>query len=85
VKLVLRQFVEVLNRFGVRSFSAVGEHFDPARHEALLQQESDAPQNTVIAEMTKGYTLNDRLVRPAAVMVSSGKPPANGSSSDEES
>lgn len=74
VRLVLKQFVDTLQRHQVKSFSAVGEPFDPARHEALMQQESDAPANTVISEMSKGYLLNDRLIRPAAVVVSKGRP-----------
>jgi molecular chaperone GrpE len=74
VRLVLRQFADVLTRNGVKAFSAVGEPFDPSRHEALMQQESDLPPNTVVSEMAKGYLLHDRLVRPAAVVVSKGRP-----------
>lgn len=76
VRMVLKQFTDVLSRFGVRLFASVGETFDPSRHEALMQAESDAPVNTVISEMAKGYMLNDRLVRPAAVVVSKGRPSA---------
>ena len=74
VRLVLKQFYEILGRFGVKSFTSVGEPFDPARHEALMQQESDSPPNTVVSEVTKGYLLNDRLIRPAGVVVSKGRP-----------
>lgn len=76
VRLVLKQMNDALARFGVKSFTTVGEPFDPARHEALMHQESDAPPNTVIHEMSKGYLLNDRLIRPAAVVVAKAKAPA---------
>jgi len=53
-----------------------------ALHEALMQQESDAPAGTVVSEMSRGYKLNERLVRPAAVVVarprSAGTPPQAG-------
>ncbi len=49
---------------------AVGQPFDPARHEAIMQQESaEAAPNTVLMEMVKGYTMHDKLIRPAAVAV----------------
>jgi molecular chaperone GrpE len=76
VRLVLRQFSEVLGRNGVKTFSSVGETFDPARHEALMQQEGDAPANTVMHELVRGYVLGDKLLRPAAVVVSKGRPAA---------
>lgn len=70
IRMVLKQFQDTLGRYGVTGFSAVGEAFDPSRHEALMQQESaDVPPGTVLSEMVKGYFLNDRLVRPAAVVV----------------
>jgi molecular chaperone GrpE len=70
VRLVHKQFVDTLGRHGVTGFSAVGEPFDPSKHEALMQQEtSEVPPNTVVSEMAKGYLLHDRLVRPAAVVV----------------
>lgn len=73
VKLVARQFVETLGRFGAQPFESVGQPFDPNRHEALMQQEADLPPNTVVSEMAKGYFLHDRLLRPAMVVVS--RPP----------
>lgn len=83
VKLVLRQFTDVLGRYGVKGFSAVGTPFDPNRHEALMQQETaDVAPGTVVSEMAKGYLLHDRLVRPAAVVVAKApqpaEPPVNG-------
>jgi molecular chaperone GrpE len=75
VRLVQKLFESTLAKHGVTGFSAVGKQFDPALHEALMQQESDQPPNTVISEMARGYKLHDRLVRPAAVVVA--RPPAS--------
>ena len=70
VELTLAQFQKVLEKFGVVAIKSLGEPFDPARHEAMGQLESaDQPANTVVQEYQKGYLLNDRLLRPALVMV----------------
>lgn len=70
VEMVLKQFKDLLEKFGVEVFSAVGKMFDPARHEALGQKEDDeVPEGTVLLEYQKGYLLNQRLLRPARVMV----------------
>lgn len=78
VRLVQKQLESALGKHGVTGFSAVGKPFDPTQHEALMQQESDEPPNTVVSEMARGYKLNDRLIRPAAVVVAKPKstPPA---------
>jgi molecular chaperone GrpE len=69
VRLVQRILEAALAKHGVVGFSALGQAFDPNLHEALMQQESDAPAGTVVSEMARGYRLHDRLVRPAAVVV----------------
>ena len=69
VRLVQKLFETTLAKHGVVGFSALGKSFDPGVHEALMQQESDEAAGTVVSEMAKGYKLNDRLVRPAAVVV----------------
>ncbi len=84
VKLVQKLFETTLAKHGVVGFSAVGKQFDPSVHEALMQQESDEPPNTVVAEMARGYKLHDRLVRPAAVVVAKSRttpPSSDGSGS----
>lgn len=75
VEMVLKLFQDTLERFGVCSFSAQGALFDPNRHEAVAEQENDtvAP-GTVCMEYQKGYTLHERLVRPARVVVAKAKP-----------
>ena len=81
IEMILKQFLDVLEKFHVTSFDSVGEPFDPEKHEAMAQQEHDGhKENTVISELQKGYSLRDRLLRPARVIVSKGP-----SKNDEES
>ena len=75
VRLVQKLFENTLAKHGVVGFSALGKPFDPGLHEALMQQESDEPAGTVVSEMAKGYKLNERLVRPAAVVVAKPRTP----------
>lgn len=69
VRLVLRQFATALERCEVTAVDAEGKAFDPNLHEAIGQQESDAPAGTVVSVLQKGYRLADRLLRPALVVV----------------
>ena len=70
VKLVRATFEQVLSRYGVKGFSGLGQPFDPAQHEALMQvPTSEKPAGTVVLEHARGFTLNDRLIRPAMVGV----------------
>lgn len=71
VAMILKQLQGVMETFNIKGFDSVGEQFDPTRHEAMAQQEHDEyPDNQVIEEYQKGYTINDRLLRPARVIVS---------------
>lgn len=71
VEMTRKLFEDTLGKHGVKSFSAKGQPFDPNRHEAMSAAETaDMPANHVFAEMLRGFTLNDRLVRPALVVVS---------------
>lgn len=73
VRMTHKSFLDALSRFACAPFEAVGKPFDPNYHEAVMQQPSeDHPENTVIQEYQKGYTLHDRLLRPAMVVVSKG-------------
>jgi len=70
-ELTLKLLTQVMDKYGIQAVDPAGEKFDPERHQAMSMQESaDVPPNTVVAVMQKGYTLNDRLLRPAMVMVS---------------
>ncbi len=74
VEMVLKSFLDVLSKHGVTQISAKGESFDPQRHEAIAQVESEAHEpNAVVEEHHKGYYLLDRLLRPSLVSVA--KPP----------
>lgn len=85
VRLVQKLFESTLSRYGVVGFSAVGKPFDPSVAEALMQQESDEPPGTVVSEMARGYKLNERLIRPAAVVVAKPRAPAPTSAAGNDS
>jgi molecular chaperone GrpE len=77
VEMTRRLLLDALGRFGVTSFSAQGQTFDPRLHEALMTVvTSAAAPGTVIEEQQRGYYLHERLIRPAAVVVSTAPPPA---------
>jgi len=70
VEMVLRQFLDVLTKHGAAPILAIGQPFDPAKHEAMAQVERDDHEpNSVVEELQKGYTFRDRLLRPALVSV----------------
>ena len=70
VELIQRELLRVLERAGVTRYSAVGQPFDPTRHEAIARVVSvDAAPNTVVSETAPGYLLHGRVVRPAMVAV----------------
>jgi molecular chaperone GrpE len=69
VELVHRSLASLLERHGVKEIETEGK-FDPHVHEALLSQPSEAEQGSVIDVVQKGYTIGDRVVRPARVIVS---------------
>jgi molecular chaperone GrpE len=74
VRLVYDKALTVLGRHGLKRIVAVGQPFDPARHEALMQQVSDQfDVPTVLQQILSGYELKERVLRPAKVIVS--KPP----------
>ena len=71
VEMTRQSFVSTLDKFGVKSIDPSGETFNPEQHQAMSMQESaDVAPNTVLAVMQKGYILNERLLRPAMVVVS---------------
>ena len=73
-KLVYDQLLDLLKKFNVTPIEAIGETFDPHRHEALTHMPSEEPAETVIEEVRRGYLLGEKLLRAAQVVVSSGKP-----------
>jgi molecular chaperone GrpE len=70
VAMTRKSFEDSLGRHGVKSFSARGQPFDPRLHEAIQQVETaDVPAGHVLQEVVRGFMLNERLVRPALVVV----------------
>jgi molecular chaperone GrpE len=77
VEMVLKQFAEILGRFGVSRVASEREPFDPSHHEALaLVETHEHPAGTILEEHAAGYRLHDRLLRAAQVTVA--KTPGNG-------
>lgn len=71
LELTMKLFVDVLEKFDVSQLDPIGMPFDPQQHEAMsIQDVPGTPPNTVIAVFQKGYQLNDRVIRPARVIVS---------------
>lgn len=82
VKLVRASFESALAKHAVKGFSALGARFDPALHEALLQvPTAESPPGTVVLEHARGFTLSERLLRPALVGVAVAPPAGEGSES----
>lgn len=81
--MIHRELMRILGRHGLEPIEALGQPFDPEFHEAMMQQEDpDQPSNTVINQMQKGYMFQNRLLRPAMVVVS--KRPQNDDDDGEE-
>ncbi len=71
VSLTLKEILKVFDNFGVKPIESLCKAFDPNFHQAVMQEESEKhPDNTVIAELQKGYMIHDRLLRPSMVIVS---------------
>lgn len=75
MSLVLKQLQDLLTENGLQPIEAVGQKFDPNLHEAIAHQPSaQVPEEHVISQSRRGYRFKDRLLRPSAVVVSSGQP-----------
>jgi len=84
VEMTLNQFNSVLKKFGVETIRAKGERFNPDHHQAMGQLEThEVEANHVVQELQKGYLLNNRLLRPAMVMVARTPPNADNAETDE--
>ncbi|HOY70816.1 MAG TPA: nucleotide exchange factor GrpE [Methylotenera sp.] len=69
VQLTANQLASVFDKFNIAEINPVGEKFDPNKHQAISMQENSGEPNTVFNVLQKGYTLNERVLRPALVMV----------------
>lgn len=82
-EMTLKMFETAIEKFGIKGVHPHGEAFNPEHHQAMTMIDSPEHEpNTIIDVMQKGYLLNERLVRPAMVVVSSAK---SGASSDTAS
>ena len=69
VQITAKQLGAVFDKFNIAEINPVGEKFDPNKHQAISMLENSGEPNTVTSVLQKGYTLNDRVLRPALVMV----------------
>lgn len=73
MELTLKQLTSIFEKFNIAEINPVGEKLDPHKHQAISMIPSELPANTVVSVMQKGYALNERVLRPALVMVSQGQ------------
>jgi len=84
MQIILRSMQKVLERIGVERIEPRGEVFDPRYHEAIARHESDeVPEGHVLDVYQAGYRLDDRLIRPASVVVAFGGPVAEPDAAEE--
>lgn len=71
IRMVERQLLDLLSDYGVRPFDSLGKTFDPNRHDPVYTIErADVEENKVVEETEKGYTMHDKILRAAKVVVS---------------
>ncbi|MBI2558110.1 nucleotide exchange factor GrpE [Candidatus Woesearchaeota archaeon] len=70
MKMIYAQFHSILEAEGLRHIKTAGEKFDPYKHEVLMKEESDKPEDTILEEFQKGYMLNDKVLRHSKVKIS---------------
>ncbi|MES2635735.1 MAG: nucleotide exchange factor GrpE [Pseudomonadota bacterium] len=69
IQITIKQLASVFEKFNIAEVNPVGEKFDPNKHQAISMLENSGDPNTVTSVLQKGYTLNERVLRPALVMV----------------
>ena len=78
VELIRKQFISAMEKRGVQPIEAVGKQFDPLWHEAVGRAPTrDVEEGTVLEETEKGYSLGERIIRPAKVIVAVREEPAD--------
>lgn len=81
LEMVIKQFKEILTQEGVEEIEAIGQQFDPSKHEAIETQAGEN-DNTVARVVAKGYKIEDKVIRPAKVVVT--KKEATGQDQNQE-
>jgi molecular chaperone GrpE len=71
-EIIVKKFEKLLFEETVKPMNSEGEKFDPYKHEAIIVEEGrdDLPENTILEEITKGYYIKDKILRPAKVKIS---------------
>ena len=70
VEMIYRQFVQVMEKCGLTPIEAVGQLFDPQKHEAVMRvEDSEQPGGTIVEEFQKGYAVGSKVIRPSMVKV----------------
>jgi molecular chaperone GrpE len=70
IRIIYEQLLDALKAHGVEQINALGQKFDPAIHEAMMQKtEADQENDSVLEEFQKGYKLNGRVIRPSRVII----------------
>ncbi len=83
VEMTERELLSTFERYGIKLVPAQGERFDPNLHQAMMEMEDPGQiEGTVVLVMQAGYTLHDRLLRPALVGVAKGGPKGGGNNVD---
>jgi molecular chaperone GrpE len=84
-ELTLKMLASAMEKYNIIEVNALNEQFNPEYHEAMsMQEREDVPPNTVVTVVQKGYLLNDRLIRPAMVIVSRAASQPGGGQLDEQ-
>lgn len=84
-RATLRLLLRTLESFGVRPVAALGQRFDPNLHEAIMEVDDPSqPPGTVTRVIEDGYTINDRLLRPARVAITKRRPLSSMSTPADE-
>ena len=73
VELTLKQLTNAFEKFSIKEINPLGEKFDPHKHQGIGVVEADADPNTVVSVPQKGYSLNDRVIRPALVTIAKSR------------
>ena len=77
IKMIYNKLLDTLGELGLEPIEAEGESFDPEYHEAVLTEESDKEEGTILKVWQKGFTFRDSLLRPAKVVTAKEKETEN--------
>lgn len=84
-ELTLKMLASAMDKYNIKEINPLNEIFNPEYHEAMsMQEREDVAPNTVVTVVQKGYLLNERLIRPAMVMVSKATQQSRGGQLNEQ-